>query len=310
METMRIETVACFFLDKASKKMDADRAMAKVTQDNSSRKCPFQQDPTDLRCFFVQRHPGSVQQQGEATPSQAVQSEELVPKKPSFKDIKPEQEAPIPKQATLNPQVNPVMPPAPLPVLAGRVAHYLNNWAQLTMDPWILKTVKGYHIEWLRTPFQVHPVITPVSSPEDFQAIQAEVQSLLLKQAVVPLAHCDDQFTSQLFLVEKQDRTFRSVINLKPLNRFVMAHHFKMEGSSMIKDVLQPRDRMCSVDLKDAYLSVSGDRRHLLFYLGWQDIRIHLPPFWAMQCTTNLYQASPPNNGAFTFPRFQDYYLS
>jgi len=29
-----------------------------------------------------------------------------------------------------------------------------------------------------------------------------------------------------------------------------------------------------------------------------------------MQCTTNLYQASPPGNSAFTFPKFQDYYLS
>ena len=36
-------------------------------------------------------------------PSQAVQSEELLPKKPSFKDLKPEQEAPIPKKSDAEP---------------------------------------------------------------------------------------------------------------------------------------------------------------------------------------------------------------
>jgi len=173
--------------------------------------------------------------------------------------------------------LNPGTPLAPLPILAGRVAHCLNNWAQLTMDSWILETVKGYHIKWLRTPFQVHPVITRVSSPKEFQAIQAEVQGLLLKQVVVPVAHCEDQFTSRLFLVEKKDKNY-----LRPLNHFVMAHHFKMEGSSMIKDVLQPRDLMCSVDLQDAYLSVSitpGDHRYLRFIWDGRIYKFTYLPF-------------------------------
>jgi len=55
--------------------------------------------------------------------------------------------------------------------------------------------------------------------------IQAEGQSLLLKQAVVPVAHCENH---RLFLVEKKDGTFRPVINLKPLSRLVIAHHFNM----------------------------------------------------------------------------------
>jgi len=62
---------------------------------------------------------------------------------------------------------------------------------------------------------------------------------------------------SRLFLVEKKDKSpFRPVINLKPLNTFIQKEHFKMEGASMIKDLLQSGDWMCSLDLKDAYLTV------------------------------------------------------
>ena len=149
------------------------------------------------------------------------------------------------------PTVTPPLPISSPPALAGIVSHCLNNWTQLTTDPWILSTVEGYHIEWLRPPFQMYPVITQMRSPEDIQAIQTEVQSLILRQAVVAVPHCEDQFISRLFLVGKKDGSLRPVINLKSLNRF------KMEGVSVIKDVLQPGDWMCSLDLKDAYLLVS-----------------------------------------------------
>jgi len=114
-----------------------------------------------------------------------------------------------------------VTPPLPIstpPVLAGRVSHCLNNWTQLTTDPWILSTVERYHIEWLRPPFQMYPVITQMRSPEDIQAIQTEVQSLILKQVVVAVPHCEDQFISRLFLMGKKDGSLHPVINLKSLN--------------------------------------------------------------------------------------------
>ena len=68
---------------------------------------------------------------------------------------------------------------------------------------------------------------------------------------------CQDQFISRRFLVAKKDGSFRPVVNLKPLNCFVQKFHFKMEGSEMIKDLLRTEDWMCTLDLKDAYLSVA-----------------------------------------------------
>ena len=58
------------------------------------------------------------------------------------------------------------------------------------------------------------------------------------------------------------------VINLRPLNHFVQKYNFKMEGTGMLRDLLQASDWMCSIDLKDVYLSVSiyqEHRRYLRF---------------------------------------------
>jgi len=69
--------------------------------------------------------------------------------------------------------------------------------------------------------------------------VEDEVKSLLQKQAVVVVPPCIDQFISWQFLVK--DSSFRSVVNLKPLNTFIQKSHFKMEeGAEM------PRDWMCS----------------------------------------------------------------
>ena len=61
---------------------------------------------------------------------------------------------------------------------------------------------------------------------------------------------------SSVFLVPKSDGSWRPVINLKPLNRFVTAQHFKMESIRTVRGLIQKGDFMCKLDLKDAYLSI------------------------------------------------------
>ena len=63
-------------------------------------------------------------------------------------------------------------------------------------------------------------------------------------------------FVSTIFLVPKKDGQFRPIINLKPLNRFMRKHHFKMEGMHVVRDLLQQGDWMARLDLKDAYFAV------------------------------------------------------
>uniref|UniRef100_A0A1X7VYF0 Reverse transcriptase domain-containing protein n=1 Tax=Amphimedon queenslandica TaxID=400682 RepID=A0A1X7VYF0_AMPQE len=65
------------------------------------------------------------------------------------------------------------------------------------------------------------------------------------------------EFFSTLFLVfPKKDGNQRPVINLKKLNSFINASHFKMEGNHTLKSLLQKGIWLVKIDLKDAYFSV------------------------------------------------------
>jgi len=154
------------------------------------------------------------------------------------------------------------------PPVAGRVAHCLSKWIQITSDPWTLEVVKGYHLEFSKPPFQASPSHNVAKSLSEQQLLEGEIQALIQKQAVVKPNPSRDQFVSRIFLVTKKDGSYRPVINLRPFNCFIQKHHFKMEGAGMLRDLLQTSDWMCSIDLKDAYLSVGifqGHRQYLRF---------------------------------------------
>ena len=68
-----------------------------------------------------------------------------------------------------------------------------------------------------------------------------------------------------LFLVPKKDGGQRPVINLKSLNSFVDAPHFKMEGIHTLKSLVLEGDWLVKVDLKDAYFSVPISQKHRKF---------------------------------------------
>lgn len=103
-----------------------------------------------------------------------------------------------------------------------------------------------------------------------------EIQNLLQKRALVVAASSQKQFISRLFLVSKKDGTSQPVINLK---RFIQKSHFKIEGTRMIKDVLQAGDWISFLDLKDAYLSVPITKDHRKYLRFIWDLRVHLPAF-------------------------------
>ena len=54
------------FIEKASKKLEADRALAKVAQDGTrgQQKQPYEDDPKDLRCFLSNGAPAQYGSKG------------------------------------------------------------------------------------------------------------------------------------------------------------------------------------------------------------------------------------------------------
>ena len=58
------------------------------------------------------------------------------------------------------------------------------------------------------------------------------------------------------------------IFNLKPLNKFVDYHHFKMNTFRTALKLIRPGCFMASVDFKDAYYSIpiaEEDRKLLMF---------------------------------------------
>ena len=123
---------------------------------------------------------------------------------------------------------------AQLPV-GGRLVHFSKNWEEISSDPWILETVHGYQVEFHTPPQQVgHPSEIRLDATQS-QALTKEIKELARKEAIVATTHNKRGFISQMFLVPKSDGSWRPVINLKSLNKYVIARHFKMDRSEQPK---------------------------------------------------------------------------
>ena len=117
--------------------------------------------------------------------------------------------------------------------MGGRLGLFVREWSRITTDSWVLGTIsKGYQLEFTETPpFSTPFRTTPVpSDPFLANLLREEVRSLLAKNAIVPLMGLHpNMVTSTFFLAPKKNGKWRPIINLKPLNRFIVPAHFKME---------------------------------------------------------------------------------
>jgi hypothetical protein len=86
--------------------------------------------------------------------------------------------------------------------------------------------------------------------------MQQEIDKLVQKGAIAPVQPTSVGFYSRLFLVPKKGGSFRPVIDLSHLNKFITNEHFQMENLMCLKHLLNPNDYVVKLDLKDAYLTV------------------------------------------------------
>ncbi|KAG8583453.1 hypothetical protein GDO81_008420 [Engystomops pustulosus] len=59
-----------------------------------------------------------------------------------------------------------------------------------------------------------------------------------------------------LFMIKKPNGSYRLIINLKKLNRFIKYKHFKMESIKSATPLIGKNYFLCTIDLKDAYYHV------------------------------------------------------
>ena len=199
----------------------------------------------------------------------------------SRKQIQPQQ---ISNQPTISQQARQVLqeklkPSHSIP-MGGRLAHFHQNWTQITDNEWILQAIKGHQLEFHRIP----PVSTQCYqrelNPDQTVALGKEVQDLLEKEAIERISD-PGGFYSPLFVVPKKDGGWHPIINLKQLNHFLDTTHFKMETILSLRDILK-NNYMIKVDLKDAYLTVSihtSHRKYLRFSWNGSNYQFKMLPF-------------------------------
>ena len=139
----------------------------------------------------------------------------------------------------------------------GRLAQFVPQWEALTSDPEILQTVKGYQIDFESEPVQYSVPKEINFSPQEAEAVDSEIQKFLEKGIVKPSTHEPGEFISNIFLrPKKESGSFRVILNLRALNKFVKYEHFKMDGLDKAVKMMRQDCFMASMDLKDAYFSV------------------------------------------------------
>lgn len=151
---------------------------------------------------------------------------------------------------------------------AGRLSLFYKAWTLLTSDPKVLSWVKGYRLPIARTITQDRLPPTRVWSPDEKKLVQSEINRLLSIGAITISTPCSNQFISSIFLIQKPNGKHRLILNLKQLNRFLHAGHFKMEDWRMATKLLFPGAYMASLDLQDAYFLIRvcpSHRKYLRF---------------------------------------------
>ena len=130
----------------------------------------------------------------------------------------------------------------------------------------------GYRLPLLSTPpLSAAPIPMPSYSPTSIKgaALEEVTLGLIVKGAVDLAPLPSPSFYSRLFVVWKTSGSWRPVIDLSHLNRFVDVSHFQMETIQSALLSVRQGDWMASIDLKEAYLQVPvhPDSRHFLRFV-------------------------------------------
>ena len=133
-------------------------------------------------------------------------------------------------------------------------------WETLAQDPFVLKTIGGYRLEFSEIPPLIYPTETIFHLPRSQQGVGElgeEITSLLRKGAIERVTAVTKGFFSSLFLVSKKGGGGRRpIINLKPLNHYIKKKPFQMSTIKDVSQAIRQDDWSITVDLKDAFLHI------------------------------------------------------
>ena len=145
---------------------------------------------------------------------------------------------------------------------AGSVKLHAETWKTISNDKEIIGGILGYKIPFLDTPRQYKIPNNPKFSVQEDEAIKNEICNLLISGVIMRCDKEKDDFISPIFVRPKKDGSYRLILNLTELNKYVEYHHFKMDTLHTATFMIQKDSYMASIDLSKAYYSVSIAKQH------------------------------------------------
>ena len=152
--------------------------------------------------------------------------------------------------------------------IAGNIGNCLSNWEKITQDRYLLDIIRhGLKLNFTVNPPSCTP-FEPGRSINNQTILNGEVKKLLAKGVIATTIAEPNDYFSHLFLRPKKDGNFRTILNLKGLNKDCQTNHFKMESISNVISLISKNMYMASIDIRDAFYSVpiyEPHRKYLKF---------------------------------------------
>lgn len=149
----------------------------------------------------------------------------------------------------------------------GRLSHFLHNWEALTSHRWPLSVIRdGYQIPLHKkpTPWKLKKVHLNSTEQEIVnEAIHKFMMAGIIEKS--PTQSCN--YLSNFFTIQEKTK-HRPILDCQVINQYIQCQHFKMEGIPALREIIQERDLICKIDLKDVYVVVPihpASRQYLSF---------------------------------------------
>ena len=158
--------------------------------------------------------------------------------------------------------------------------------------------------------------ITRTKDPTEGHRMELAIADLLTK--VKEVEPQNDQFTSTLLLVQKENGDFRPVINLRALNRFLGKESFKMEGLQISEVSNTTRGLYNEIGLEGCILCSTNSSlsqevciktKHVYVCVSKQNIRVPVPTIRSIFGSPSLHKNTETSVGCPTFTGDSDCYL-
>lgn len=137
----------------------------------------------------------------------------------------------------------------------GRLRKFIQYWKQATSHPWPLSVIQeGYKIQFIRRPIPWRNKTKRISQ-EDQLHVNEAIEKFLAGGMIEVSPSQNRDYLSNFFTIQEKSKR-RPILDCQKLNQFIQVNHFKMEGIPALREIIEPDDFICKIDLKDAYVVV------------------------------------------------------